>query len=348
MQFFVREGSPQGGRFDDGTQSVRFPIFHQADVGEARRAVRGAALRAGFDEGDAERAAIVITECGSNIVHHAGEGSIIVSKLPGREPALEIIASDSGPGIPNLPRALQDGHSTAGTPGVGLGGIIRQSDYFDAYSEEGEGTLVMARIVRGHAELEEPFRSLSSICLPRHGEEVSGDAWAAVPSGDSIRVMVTDGLGHGVAAAEASIEAVRRFRQTIGEPLPESMRLIHEALRPTRGAAISIAEIRDQKLVYCGLGNVRGIVVSEDDTRSLVSMNGTAGHRAGRIDTFSYDCPDDATLIIHSDGLKSKWKLEDFRGLGVRHPAVIAGALIRDCERRTDDVCVFVWKGPRA
>lgn len=348
MQFFVRDGSPQGVRFDDGTQSVRFPIFHEADVGEARRAVRGAALRAGFDEGDAERAAIVVTECGRNIVTHAGDGSIIVSKFPGRTPALEIIAIDSGPGIPNLPRAVQDGHSTAGTPGVGLGGIIRQSDFFDAYSEEGAGTLLVTRIVRDHAELAEPVRSLSSICLPRHGEEVSGDAWVAVPVGDSIRVMVADGLGHGRAAAEASIEAVRRFRQTTDVPILESMRLIHETLRPTRGAAVSIAEIGDGKVVYCGLGNVRGILISEEETKSLVSMNGTAGHRAGRMGTFSYDCPDDATLILHSDGLRSKWKLEDFRGLGVRHAAVIAGALIRDCERRTDDVCVLVWKGPRA
>ncbi len=345
MHFFVREDSPQGQRFDDGTQSVRLPIGHDADVGEARRAVRGAAVRAGFDEEDAERTALVVTEYGNNIVRHAGEGAIVVTKISGPLPALEIISIDSGPGIPDIPRALQDGHSTAGTSGVGLGGIRRLSDQFDAHSRNGEGTVMMSRITRDREHLPEPIRSLSAICLPRNGEEVSGDSWAASPVDGGFRIIVADGLGHGYAAAEASIEAVRRFRTTTSESPVSSLERIHEALRHTRGAAVSIADVGNGgRIDYCGLGNVRGILVEEEQTQSLVSMNGTAGHRAGRNRQFSYDCPEDSILIIHSDGLRTKWSLDDFRGLRVRHPAVIAGVLLRDCERRTDDVCVTVWR----
>ena len=51
-----------------------------------------------------------------------------------------------------------------------------------------------------------------------------------------------------------------------------------------------------------------------------------------------------STLVLHSDGLHSKWDLSSYAGLIARHPAVIGGALLRDFRRERDDVSVVVTK----
>lgn len=349
MDVSLREGSPETERVDRGTQSVRFPISHEADVGQARRVVRDYAVRCGLDEEDAERLALVVTECGNNIVRHAGSiGSIVFSRVPGPETGFEILAIDEGPGIADVGFALEDGFSTAGTAGVGLGAIRRQSDEFDVHSTPDEGTVVLSRIYRDRVMPAEASR-IAAVCLPRGGETVSGDAWIARHEAGVVSIMLADGLGHGYAAADAANLAVETFCRDAREDPASCMKTMHDALRSTRGAAISVAQIRpDGALGYCGVGNVRTILTSIDRTQELIAMNGTAGHRARRIRTFDYEGAREAILVMHSDGLRSRWKLDQFRALRLKHPAVIAGVLLRGCERGTDDVCVVVWKGEEA
>jgi hypothetical protein len=56
------------------------------------------------------------------------------------------------------------------------------------------------------------------------------------------------------------------------------------------------------------------------------------------------DWPKDGVLIMHSDGLQSRWDLSSYSGLMSRHPAVIAAALVRDFRRQRDDASVVVVK----
>ncbi len=76
----------------------------------------------------------------------------------------------------------------------------------------------------------------------------------------------------------------------------------------------------------------------------LVSMNGTAGHQARRIQEFQYPLPAGSIVVVHSDGLNSHWDLAPYPGLWSRHPSVIAGVLFRDFSRRRDGVTVVVMR----
>ena len=49
-------------------------------------------------------------------------------------------------------------------------------------------------------------------------------------------------------------------------------------------------------------------------------------------------------VVLHSDGLKTRWHLDDYPGLAQRHPALIAGMLFRDHRRPHDDCSVVVAK----
>jgi len=52
---------------------------------------------------------------------------------------------DSGPGIPDPERAMEDHYSSSGTLGLGLPGVKRLMDEFELESKPGEGTRVIAR-----------------------------------------------------------------------------------------------------------------------------------------------------------------------------------------------------------
>jgi hypothetical protein len=96
--------------------------------------------------------------------------------------------------------------------------------------------------------------------------------------------------------------------------------------------------------VYAGVGNISGVVLAGADSQSLVSHNGTLGITAPRIQEFRSNWSPDAVLVLHSDGIQSKWDLSPYRGLLARHPAVISGALLRDFRRQRDDASVLVVK----
>ena len=91
-----------------------------------------------------------------------------------------------------------------------------------------------------------------------------------------------------LAAAEAAQEALATFKQRLSLGPGEILSYMHDALRKTRGAVAAIAEIRpkENQLIYAGVGNISGVVLSGAGSQSLVSHNGTLGITAPRIQEF--------------------------------------------------------------
>lgn len=316
---------------------VPFVIAEPSQVGEARRQIVALAAAAGLDAAQQGRLALVVNELGSNLVKH-GDGGQLIVRVPDGPPAMELLALDRGAGIASVADAFRDGYSTAGTPGTGLGAVGRLAALVDVYSTRPGGTAILARV--GEAP---PSRlEIGGVTVPRTGEEVCGDAWAVAAEQECPAVMVVDGLGHGVGAADAARLAVRAFEASPDLPPGALVAGIHDALRGSRGAAVAVARIdRARRVVtYAGVGNVSGVVVAAGVGRHLVSSNGTAGHDVHRIGEFSYSWDDDALLVMHSDGLGSRWQIDRYPGLPARHPALVAGVLYRDWGRGRDDVTV--------
>ena len=66
---------------------------------------------------------------------------------------IEVVASDDGPGIEDIERALQDGYTTGGGLGLGLPGARRLVDEFEIESAPGAGHDRAARqvVARGRS-----------------------------------------------------------------------------------------------------------------------------------------------------------------------------------------------------
>ncbi len=82
-----------------------------------------------------------------NAVLHGAGGEVLLRTPADGDGPLELLVIDRGPGIADVAKALQDGYSTAGTPGTGLGAAVRMSDTFDLYSAPTTGTVLYARFV---------------------------------------------------------------------------------------------------------------------------------------------------------------------------------------------------------
>jgi serine/threonine-protein kinase RsbT len=125
---------------------VCVPIKSAADIVIARQKGRALAMHLGFGGSDPTVIAAAISEVARNIVNHAKHGEIVLSGV--HEEGLhgiQVIASDQGPGISDIERAMQYGYSSSKGMGVGLPGAKWLMDEFDIQSQVGKGTRVTMR-----------------------------------------------------------------------------------------------------------------------------------------------------------------------------------------------------------
>jgi hypothetical protein len=120
----------------------------------------------------------------------------------------------------------------------------------------------------------------------------------------------------------------------------------HVALRATRGAALALADVdvAGASVRYAGVGNIASAIFGGGAAQHLVSHNGTVGLGRVKAREFAYRWPPGAILVMASDGLQTRWTLEDHPGLSARSPSVIAAVLFRDHPRGHDDATVVVMK----
>lgn len=336
MELTLRSGPSDVIAIEEGTQ-----------VGQVRRRAQQLANEIGFDDADSGRVALVATELATNVLKHGRGGSMTVRDVPGRRArGVELVAVDSGPGF-HLSACLADGYSTGGTQGIGLGAVKRQAQVMDAYSDA-HGSVVMARVFpRNDSGGDMPF-GISRTAL--RGEFACGDAWALAIRDSVWSALVVDGLGHGEMAAIAADAAVAGFLARPHKEPSALMAHLHQSMAGTRGGAVALAHIDTERgtLRFAGVGNIAGSLVSLEGSRGLASHPGIVGVQFRRAQAFDFGDIIGQLLILHSDGVQSRWRLADYPGLILRHPAVIAAVLHRDFNRHRDDATVMVIAMERA
>jgi serine/threonine-protein kinase RsbT len=125
------------------SDQLRLAIAADVDVVQARQHGRDLAANAGFSKGDQTVIAAAISEIARNILNYAKRGDITLGVVNnGDRQGVVVVASDSGPGIADITRALQDGYSTSGGLGLGLPGARRLMDEFEVTSVVGQGTTI--------------------------------------------------------------------------------------------------------------------------------------------------------------------------------------------------------------
>lgn len=323
----------------------QFPIGDVSEIAPARRGVSAFAADLGFSAEDAGRAALVATEIGTNLLKHGGGGELIVKQTnDGARDSLELLGLDQGPGMADVGKCLRDGYSSSGSPGTGLGAIERMSQHFEIYSRAGQGTAVLAQLWPDSRPPAVQRLEIGAVVTPKPGETHCGDAWCYVERVEGALVMGIDGSGHGHPASQVAAEACRRFEMDSHRPPQRIIQSLHEALRPTRGAAVMLVEMDWDagRATSVAVGNLQAALVTGHEVKRIAADNGIVGHVMPRPRELVHQCRPDSVLVLHSDGLTANWHLERYPGLIQHHATLIAGVLYRDCKRGRDDALVVV------
>ena len=311
-------------------------------VAACRQAVQNMAERLRFPAARIGQLALAVTEAASNLHKHAEQGSLLLCvNRDGPQPGIDLVTIDAGPGVRDVSAALRDGHSTAGTLGIGLGAIQRLADFADLYSRPGHGTSLVARFCVSPPVSQPRWAGL---IRPITGETECGDAYGVVPADGAVTAVLCDGLGHGPLAAAAAAAGVAAV---LDDPAAEPAALlerVHRRMSGTRGGAVGVVQVSGQLARFAGLGNVAASIVSDGQRKSMISIPGIAGVQARTIRQFEYDVPPGSAVIVHSDGVSSRWEAAALPALEARDPLLIAAVLLAEAGVHRDDAGVLVLK----
>ncbi|MDP6113456.1 MAG: SpoIIE family protein phosphatase [Planctomycetota bacterium] len=322
------------------------PITESSQASQARRIAGTLASETGLNDSRSGEVQLVVTELAKNLDKHATGGEILLRVMEHKEDrGIEILAIDGGPGMTEIAECLRDGYSTAGSPGTGLGAVRRISSEFEIYSLPGSGTAVLSRIWAGKAPAVPAGNlEIGAVCAALPGETQCGDAWAYRPAAHGGTFVVADGLGHGEKASVASQKFIEVFHENHDMGLTGIIQEAHVAMRRTRGAAVLLVDANpeEETVNTAGIGNIEGTILFNGDRKGIVSRNGTVGHALTSVHELSYPFPKRSLLVLHSDGLQSRWNFSSYPGLRLKDPSLIAAVLYRDFRRGNDDVTVVV------
>ncbi|MFG2356226.1 SpoIIE family protein phosphatase [Streptomyces sp. NPDC048521] len=316
------------------------PVHDSTRVRDARMAAREACARAELAPPRTAVAELVATELATNLLKHAGGGRIVVNLVvpPAGGPgtSVQLFSLDQGPGIADVTAALRDGYTTADVSlGAGLGSCRRSANAFHLYSAPGRGTVAAARIDPEADRRGAPAGDVPAggITLALAQAEDCGDAWSWVRSGGLLTLLLADGLGHGLKAAHAAGAAVAELRRAAHLPPVDILRRLHTALRPTRGAAVTVAQVDTERaeLSFAGIGNIGARLCTGDTWTSLVSHPGIVGaYFPAHVPVRRMPWRRDSLLVVHSDGLPSRWTPPQDPHLLGHDPSVVAATILRD------------------
>jgi hypothetical protein len=184
------------------------------------------------------------------------------------------------------------------------------------------------------------------------GQTVSGDRHLVSACPDGLLIAVVDGLGHGEEAARAAEIAISTLREHTAEPvLPVLLNRCHEALKRTRGAAISLACFSAllRSMTWLGVGNVGGVLLRADSKtvpaqESIRLFPGFAGYRLPPLRAVVTPVNPGDLVIFFTDGIRGDFKPEL---IPRQSPKLIASRLCEKHSKGNDDALVLVarYKG---
>lgn len=315
-----------------------------------KKDIHAKVIAAGFSERKIGEIDILIAELVSNLVRHAGGGQLLVKLIEENEvQGIEIISFDSGPGINDVNRMMEDGQSTKNSLGQGLGAMKRLADQFQVYSQKDWGTIVLVRVFNNaFPPFKKPAKAeIRYVALPKPGENSCGDGAASIVTPQYVKMFVGDGLGHGPEAEKAVTIACEAFlKSDLVDPV-EIIRYINSAVKKTRGlvGTAAVYDIKEQMWRICGVGNITTRIYTGTVAKNYMAYNGIIGLNVpNSLNAQETAFEKGQLLIMCSDGLKSRWEALKYPAILRNDLSIILTSLLKDYARNTDDMSLMACK----
>lgn len=338
------------------------PVQNESALILLRSKLSAIAQRLGLSDQKRENMLLVASEMVSNQVKHAGgRGQIQVWQQPG--PVLDILALDYGPGIANISQAEEDGYSSANTLGKGLGSIRRLSDESYIYtqredtskSKKWSGTVFLARFFPGGkktgldqaantARNRSASLGIGLFSRSLSDDRYNGDRIYLQKTGDRLRWLHLDGLGHGEEAQAATADLAAHL--TLGKELESVLTGVGRQLVNTRGAVAVVCEIdlAQRNLQLLGVGDMHAHIYDQDQDQiqHLAFAPGILGREHRSFSPLQSGFGKRCVVVTASDGIRRNWDIGNFTGIFNLHPQLIAYTLGNIMGRISDDQSICI------
>ncbi len=175
----------------------------------------------------------------------------------------------------------------------------------------------------------------------KSNERICGDVVAVTEKPSGVLIAIADGLGHGELAHEAASAFCNFSREHAADPIQSIMSNATAVMARTRGAAAALVDFNEDQntLEFIGVGNIELRSLSKEKI-CPVSVPGIVGSSLRRVRTFVYPMNNDDLFIIFSDGISSRFVLDDYRRLTERE---MADRVLGEFGKSHDDAtCVVV------
>jgi len=174
----------------------------------------------------------------------------------------------------------------------------------------------------------------------------NGDAVFAKEWNGQALLAIVDGLGHGTEAALVSTAAKNLLTEIYENDVKQIVELLHHNLRATRGAVIALARIdrTNRRLSFCGVGNVEARVEGEPPMHPA-STEGVVGMSVRKTVKFEYKYEELDFLLLHSDGISSRFDIADFPHLK-QDPQAAAEDIVKSFGKDYDDASIIIAVDP--
>ena len=203
---------------------------------------------------------------------------------------------------------------------------------------------------------------------------VNGDAFVLKRWDDSLLVGVIDGLGHGQFAHKASQQARHYIEKHPGQNLNDMFLNVQRCCRATRGVVMALARFdfglnslkqgneafqnqmpgNGMKMVqntesairmrFASIGNIEARTRMDQKPCNFIVRRGIIGRNSPKPVITDHQWNPDNVMVMHSDGLSSRWQWNDFPHLFDKSASMTAQGLIRALEKDNDDATVVVVK----
>lgn len=330
-------------------EPVTIEISKESDTVLAGKLTESLLASMGFDGLPVEEVTIVARELASNIVNHAGEGQVTITPLAeGGATGIEIVAEDSGPGIAEVDRAVIDGVSTTDSIGGGLGTVHRLMDEvdIDSGSQGVGGVRVTARRWIGPTPSahSSPWIDIGGATRPMPGYDQNGDAYLIVHDRGVTLAGVIDGLGHGEAAHRATSAAERFVRTHASDSIDDLFAGVEAACQSTRGVVMALAQLdwSSRTAEVGAVGNIGIRFCHADTSERPISRRGVLGQGARKPRVETVDWQPRTVMVLHSDGIKSRWDCDELDFEAGETASDVASNLLGELAKPDDDATVLV------
>jgi len=326
-------------------ESTQIPVGQSFDCAMAEQTTRRITRELGFAGQPSEEIVLAVAELASNLVRHAGRGALTLRPLhSGDRVGIEVAAADHGPGMRDIEQAFEDGYTTAGGLGYGLGTVNRLMDEIEISSAAALGTRILCRRwvrPRPGPTILHAWQ-VGVATRPRRHAIANGDAFVIHEWDSNLLAGVIDGLGHGEPAQQAALAAQLYVQSHYDLPLDKLFCGVSRACRGTRGVVMALAHFESPTAVtLANLGNIEMRPWTGAERLSIIVQRGILGGHEDHWSVQQLRWNPGWTLVLHSDGLRTHWQWSDFPGLEREPPQVVANKLLSILAKEDDDATIL-------